>query len=130
MLPFFHKKPKRQSVEENVQYNLFKILMEGLDNVGKTSFVNCYRQEWDAITIDEDLASKIVVVGNDVFKLHVWDFDSNKMGNSQFYRRYRGANGILLLYDVTSKKTFEIINHILHGTFYNNKINNQHAMQT
>ena len=43
-------------------------------------------------------------------RLHLWDTAGHERHNALSYKFYRGANGVLLVYDITNRKTFDELN--------------------
>ena len=91
---------------------LYKILLLGDAAVGKTCFLMQYTentfQEIHMSTIGLDYKLKNVQLDeNKIYKLQIWDTAGQDRFRSITKNYYKGAHGIILLYDVTEKKTFE-----------------------
>ncbi len=43
-------------------------------------------------------------------RLHVWDTAGKERENAASYKFYRGANGVLLVYDITNRQSFDDLN--------------------
>ena len=91
---------------------LYKILLLGDAAVGKTCFLMQYTentfQEIHMSTIGLDYKLKNVQLDeNKIYKLQIWDTAGQDRFRSIAKNYYKGAHGIILLYDVTEKKTFE-----------------------
>ena len=89
---------------------IYKVIVIGDSNVGKTAlslkytddiFNNMYRP-----TIGIDFRSKTVELEDQVFKVQIWDTAGQEKYRSITRSYYRGANGIILVYDVTCRKSF------------------------
>ena len=92
--------------------SLYKILIVGDINTGKTSildqFTNGHFDGAYISTIGIDFNVKIVPVKNDVkVKLQVWDSCGQERFRSLTRSYYRNANAIIIVYDITNKKSFE-----------------------
>lgn len=90
--------------------NEVKIVMIGSTTVGKSSIVNRYAREMfdpdPASTVGAVFVSKILTIGDTSVKLQIWD-----TGGSERYRAmapiyYQGADGAVIVYDVTSLDSF------------------------
>ena len=90
---------------------LFKLLLIGDSGVGKTSIIFRFCDDHFATsnipTIGIDFKIKTIDVGGKKIKLQIWD----TAGQERFYtittQYYRGAMGIMLVYDVTNAKSFD-----------------------
>ena len=91
---------------------LYKILLLGDSSVGKTCFLMRYAdntfQEIHMSTIGLDYKLKNVQIDDGkIVKIQIWDTAGQDRFRSITKNYYKGAHGIILLYDVTSRKTFE-----------------------
>jgi Ras-related protein Rab-10 len=92
---------------------LFKLLLIGDSGVGKTCLL--FRFSDDAFnttfisTIGIDFKIKTVELGGKKIKLQIWDTAGQERFHTITTSYYRGAMGIMLVYDVTSGKTFDNI---------------------
>ena len=93
----------------NAQGSLSFILI-GDSTVGKTCFLNRYFKnqftETFLSTIGIDKEMKHVKVGNENYKLTVWDTAGQERFRCLPKKYYQNADGVLLLFDVTSEETF------------------------
>lgn len=64
-------------------------------------------------TIGVEFGSKIVNVGGKSVKLQIWDTAGQERFKSVTRGYYRGAAGALLVYDITSRDTFNALSHWL-----------------
>eukprot|EP01084_Bolivina_argentea_P123369 218617_1 len=94
------------------QYDfLFKILLIGDSNVGKTSFLSRYVD--DSYTssfinsIGIDFKLKTIQMDTKIIKLQIWDTMGQQRFRTITSSYYRGCEGILILYDITDKESFE-----------------------
>ena len=96
--------------EKNYDY-LFKILVIGDYEVGKTSLITRFSQdifsEDNFLTIAIDFKTKIIEIDNKLIKVALWDPCS---GSERFLHplnsHYRGSHGIVINYDITDKQKF------------------------
>ena len=96
---------------QNVEI-LFKILLLGDWSVGKTCFLMRYTENTfndihlSTIGIDYKFKSLTLDDGQKL-KIQIWDTAGQERYKSITKSYIKGANGIILIYDVTSKKSFE-----------------------
>ena len=86
----------------------FKIILLGDSSVGKTDFILRYCDgvfESEKIsTIGIDRSCKYIKRDNKLIELNIWDTADQERFRSIAKNSYKGADGILLFYDVTKKK--------------------------
>ena len=89
----------------------YKIILVGNANVGKTTFFNKiknnnYKLEKHSSTIGVDF-SVFHKINNDInIKINLWDTAGQENRGGKLRDAYlKGADGVLLLYDVTERKT-------------------------
>ena len=90
---------------------LYKILLLGDSSVGKTCFLLRYTentfQEIHMSTIGLDYKLKNVQMEDGkMVKIQIWDTAGQDRFRSITKNYYKGAHGIILLYDVTNKNSF------------------------
>ena len=95
-------------------YHLFKILLLGDSAVGKSCLLLRYCensfQESHLTTIGLDFRLKTVNLEDKrKIKVQIWDTAGEDRFRAITRNYYRGANGIILMYDVTDQKSFEHI---------------------
>jgi Ras-related protein Rab-18 len=99
--------------------HVFKVLMIGDAGVGKSSilqqFTDGYFSENLQSTIGVDFKVKVMtVMGPDDkpkrIKVTIWDTAGQERFRTLTSSYYRGAQGIILVYDVSRKDTFESLN--------------------
>ena len=93
---------------------IFKILLLGDSSVGKTCFLLRYSDdtftENHISTIGLDYRFKLVNLENDKkVKLQIWDTAGQDRLRAITKNYYKGAHGIILMYDVTNISTFNNI---------------------
>merc|ERR1712071_147884 len=92
---------------------LFKLLLIGDSGVGKTCIL--FRFSDDAFnttfisTIGIDFKIKTIELQGKKIKLQIWDTAGQERFHTITTSYYRGAMGIMLVYDITSVKTFDNI---------------------
>ncbi|KAI3716667.1 hypothetical protein L1987_67697 [Smallanthus sonchifolius] len=100
----------------SAQYALsFKILLIGDSGVGKSSLlVSFISNTVDdlAPTIGVDFKIKQLTVSGKRIKLTIWDTAGQERFRTLTSSYYRGAQGIILVYDVSSRETFTNLSEI------------------
>lgn len=101
--------------EKTSEYDyLFKILLLGNPGVGKSSllarfadneFLESYRT-----TVGVDFKIRTVEIDDKVVKLQLWDTAGQERFKTVTNTYFRGAHGVILVYDVTDGKSFSQIN--------------------
>jgi len=92
---------------------LFKLLLIGDSGVGKTCIL--FRFSEDAFnttfisTIGIDFKIRTIELDGKKIKLQIWDTAGQERFRTITTAYYRGAMGIMLVYDVTNEKSFENI---------------------
>ena len=96
---------------------LFKVLLVGNTSVGKSSlFLRFVDKIWnDAFvpTIGVDFKIKTLNINNKNIKLQIWDTAGQERFRTIISSYYRGAHGILLIFDVTETESFESLKNWL-----------------
>ena len=95
--------------DENYDF-IFKVLLLGNSDVGKSSLLLRYVDSvWnDAFvpTIGVDFKVKTLTINEKKVKMQIWDTAGQERFKNIISSYYRGAHGILLIYDVTDKDSF------------------------
>ena len=93
----------------------FKILLLGDSAVGKTSlltkYVNNTFQEQHIATIGVEYKDKYIIKNDFNIRLQIWDTAGQERFHSISKNLYRGTNGVLFVYDITSKESFDNLKH-------------------
>ena len=109
--------------EDNQDALTFKIILLGDSSVGKTSlilrFCDDKFMEIGTSTIGVDTKTKDVRHNGKKIELDIWDTAGQERFKTLAKNSYQGADGIILVYDITQKKTFSNIKH-----WYDNIKNN------
>merc|ERR1711861_121197 len=90
---------------------LLKVIILGDSSVGKTSLMNQYvnkkfNTQYKA-TIGADFLTKEVSLEERVVTMQIWDTAGQERFQSLGVAFYRGADACILVFDLTSKKSFE-----------------------
>jgi len=97
---------------------VYKILLLGDCNVGKTCFILRYVDEVPdephISTIGVDFRTKLFQINTEeILKVQIWDTAGQDKFKSITKNYFRGANGIILMYDISSKNSFKNIRNWL-----------------
>ena len=89
------------------------IITLGNSSVGKTSYIlkytdNCFQQVYLA-TVGIDFKTKEITLNNKKYKLYFYDTTGQERFRSISVNIVKNADGILLLYDITDKNSFNAI---------------------
>ena len=100
-----------EPINEKIEKS-FKILLLGDSSVGKTCFLLRYCdksfQDVHLSTIGLDYRLKSMTLKNNKnIKLQIWDTAGQDRFRAITKNYYKGANGIILIYDVTNMQTYE-----------------------
>ena len=99
--------------DENSNSNVFKILTIGDGGVGKTSILRRYVEKkfikHHLSTIGIDFLSKTVTIKDKEIKLKIWDTAGQERYRNITSHIYKDADGIILVFDVTSEDSFNQI---------------------
>mmetsp|Transcript_22133 Transcript_22133/g.39225 ORF Transcript_22133/g.39225 Transcript_22133/m.39225 type:complete len:203 (+) Transcript_22133:65-673(+) len=90
---------------------LFKFVIIGDTNAGKSCLLRYFLEKkfkkGSSHTIGVEFGSKVVGVAGKRVKLQIWDTAGQERFRSVTRSYYRGAAGCLLVYDITSRETYE-----------------------
>lgn len=97
---------------------LFKIIVIGDSGVGKSSLLLRFTDEDFnenfCSTIGVDFRVKTVNHEDKTIKLNIWDTAGQEKFQTICYSYYKGADGILVVYDVTDRQSFKNVEKWLH----------------
>ncbi|CAG9466549.1 unnamed protein product [Pedinophyceae sp. YPF-701] len=95
--------------------DLVRLLLIGDSGVGKSCLLlrfteNSFQSSF-VTTIGIDFKTKVVNIDNRSVKLQIWDTAGQERFRTITSAYYRGAQGILMVYDITDERSFENIRH-------------------
>ncbi|CAL9101564.1 ras-related protein RABC2a-like [Musa acuminata AAA Group] len=96
------------SAEQDYDY-AFKILLLGDAGVGKSCLIQSFMSHFvdnHPPTLGTDFQIKYLTVGDKKLKLTIWDTAGNERFRTLSTSFYRGAHGIIMVYDMTRPETF------------------------
>jgi small GTP-binding protein len=90
---------------------IFKLLIIGDSYVGKSSLLskyvdNIFDENFNA-TIGVDFKSKHLDIDDKMVKLQIWDSSGEKIFKSISCLYYKNCHGIMLVFDLTNRKSFQ-----------------------
>lgn len=92
---------------------LFKIILVGDSNVGKTCVVQSFKSgifvEKQQNTIGVDFSVRTLDIDGKKVKLQVWDTAGQERFRTITQSYYRSAHGAIVAYDITRRSTFESV---------------------
>ena len=98
------------TIKEN--YKL-KILVVGESGVGKTNlirrFANDEFNQDTKATVGVEFLCKTYKINQDIIKMDIWDTAGQERYRSITSAYYKGSKGVLIVYDITSKNSFDKI---------------------
>jgi len=102
--------------DENILTTL-KILIIGESFVGKSSLLLRFTDDTFATempaTIGMDFKTTKMTIDSNVVKLAIWDTAGSERFRSLTPNFYRGSHGVILVYDVTNRQTFDKLDNWL-----------------
>ena len=101
-------------IDTSYQINRQKIILIGDISVGKTSIINSllgqkFNEEYEP-SIGVDFFSKTLKYKNKSIKLQIWDSAGQEKFKSLIPNYIRGASLVILVYDISNKKSFDNLN--------------------
>ena len=104
------------SLQQDYDY-LFKLLLIGNSAVGKSSLLlrfsdNIFNESF-LPTIGVDFKIRTFDLSNKTVKLQIWDTAGQERFKTITSSYYKGAHGIILVYDITDRQTFKDIENWL-----------------
>eukprot|EP01137_Pigoraptor_chileana_P015734 Opistho-2@5331 len=105
---------RRASPKKTKDYDhLFKLLLIGESGVGKSSILlrfadNTFTETY-IMTIGVDFKIKTVRIGDETVKLQIWDTAGQERFRTITSTYYRGTHGVMVVYDVTDKRSFDSV---------------------
>jgi len=101
-----------------VRQFIFKIIAVGDGTAGKTSIIRRYvHEEFDSKyikTIGVSHALKRLCLNDTEITMTIWDTGGQELFDCIRPQYYRGAHGVLVIYDVTSQGSFDHLDKWLH----------------
>lgn len=105
--------PSSNTKQRDYDY-LFKLVLIGDSGVGKSClllrFADDAFTESYISTIGVDFRFRTVKIDNKTVKLQIWDTAGQERFRTITSAYYRGADGIIMVYDVTSMDSFDHVN--------------------
>lgn len=117
-------------MNKNIKYDtdvdfdyLFKIVILGDSGVGKTNIISRYAEnEFNfetKATIGVEFHTKLINYNDKIVKIQFWDTAGQERYRSITSSYYKGAQGILVVYDITCQSSFNHIHHWIDEIYAN-----------
>lgn len=108
--------PQQLGVEQDDSFDfLFKIILIGDSNVGKTCVVQNFKSglfsERQQNTIGVDFTVRTLDIDGKKVKMQVWDTAGQERFRTITQSYYRSAHGAMIAYDITRRSTFDSVTH-------------------
>ena len=107
---------------------IFKLLLLGETNVGKTSIMIRFSQDYFTIqhltTIGIDFKIKYIRLKEKIVKLQIWDTAGQKRFNTMTKTYYKSAKCLILVYDIENLNSFLNIKNIMNTIRENGAMDN------
>ena len=96
------------------KYEKIKIITLGNSTVGKTTFISTFTEDYYSDTYNQTVGidsvmKKITLSNGKTYSVVFWDTAGQERHKSISLNYIKKAEGIILMYDITDKKTFEAI---------------------
>ncbi|KAJ9537936.1 hypothetical protein OSB04_030669 [Centaurea solstitialis] len=105
-----NQRPTQTSADDGYDH-LFKLVLVGDSGVGKSNLLSRFTRNEFSLeykpTIGVEFGSRSIRVDDKIIKAKIWDTASQERYRSVASACYRGAVGVLLVYDTTRHNTFE-----------------------
>ena len=92
---------------------LVKLLILGDGRVGKTSILLKFTEDYFPTThiqtLGIDFKLKLKKIGNETYKYQIWDTAGQERFRKLTVAYYKNAKGIILVYDVTCRESFDTV---------------------
>eukprot|EP00252_Welwitschia_mirabilis_P011167 TRINITY_DN2510_c0_g1_i2.p1 TRINITY_DN2510_c0_g1~~TRINITY_DN2510_c0_g1_i2.p1 ORF type:complete len:167 (+),score=26.44 TRINITY_DN2510_c0_g1_i2:436-936(+) len=95
--------------------HVFKVLLIGDSGVGKSSLLLRFTNDtFDDLppTVGIDFRFRRMTIGGKRLKLAIWDTAGQERFRTMTSAYYRGAQGVILVYDVTRRETFTSLSEV------------------
>ena len=103
-----------KATSDSPQEKQFKLLLIGEQAVGKSSLMNRYVDNVFEVNImgtaGLDLKKKVVEINKEKVKVYIFDTAGQERFRTIAKNQYKKADAIIIIYDVTDRKSFECVN--------------------
>ena len=104
------------------KYTKVKLILLGDTYIGKSSILSMYKDncfnENISPTIGVDFVKSTIKKNDNDYSLYIWDTSGQEKFNSIISSYYRNISVILLVFDLSNRKTFVNLNKWLRDIFY------------
>ncbi|XP_055932388.1 EF-hand calcium-binding domain-containing protein 4B-like isoform X2 [Argiope bruennichi] len=110
---------RKSGLEDAAPTRVFKVVFVGDSGTGKTSILqrfctDTFKATFSA-TIGVDFQVKTIEVDGERIALQLWDTAGQERFRSMTHQYFRKADGIIIVYDVTSETTFRNVRNWMHN---------------
>ncbi|CAL1268340.1 unnamed protein product [Larinioides sclopetarius] len=110
---------RKAGLEDAAPTRVFKVVFVGDSGTGKTSILqrfctDSFKATFSA-TIGVDFQVKTIEVDGERIALQLWDTAGQERFRSMTHQYFRKADGIIIVYDVTSETTFRNVRNWMHN---------------
>ena len=122
----FSKKRKNLNNKKKMSEEIIncKIVIVGEGQVGKTSIMNSYLgeafNEEHVMTVSPEHQNKTIMIDNKTIKITFWDTAGQEQFRAVTKMFYKGADIVILVYDVTKPESFDEIKNYWASEVKNN----------
>lgn len=98
------------SLDLDLKLDFVKVRLAGDHGIGKTSLMTRFLDDSfqpTQVTIDQEVKFKTCTALGETFKVQLIDTAGQERFRTVTSSYYRGANGVLLTFDITSKESFD-----------------------
>ncbi len=107
---------KKESYSGEKTIYQFKVILIGEASVGKTSILNRFilknfSESYNCTIVSYFKKQSILIDPYTEAQLNIWDTCGQERYKSVTKQFYIGTQGVILIYDINNKKSFEVLNH-------------------
>ena len=107
-----HEAPEVRNVADMDDYtHVFRILLMGLPRTGKSATRLRYCRDYFSsdyyASAGLEYSTRSLLVDGEKVKIQVWDISGDTVYDAMRRTYYKGANGFIILYDVTNERSFD-----------------------
>ena len=118
-----------KTTTDSPQEKQFKLLLIGEQAVGKSSLMNRYVDNVFEVNImgtaGLDLKKKVVEINKEKVKVYIFDTAGQERFRTIAKNQYKKADAIIIIYDVTDRKSFECVKENVNQKTYKCYLNLQ-----
>ena len=110
-------RPEKVQPEKPAEPKKFKVILLGDKSVGKTAFAKVFAEQafpdrYEG-TVGSDFFMRNMNTNEGIFQFNLWDLSGDQIYSEVRNEFYRESQCIILLYDITMRKTFDNLDNWL-----------------